>query len=71
METFEKNTELGKKIGKSYFEALQAEIQQYKKIVDDLREQKKKILAEIVDLDNEQKNENEVISSCRRMLRVY
>ena len=60
---------MGKKIGKTHFDALQAEIQLYKNFVDELREEKKKLLSEIGDLENEQKSENETISSCKRMLR--
>lgn len=61
---------MGKKIGKTHFDNLQAEIQLYKNFVEELREDKKKLLNEIADLENEQKNENETISSCKRMLRV-
>jgi len=42
----------------------------YKNFVEELREEKKKLLNEILDLENEQKSENETISSCKRMLRV-
>lgn len=64
------NQELGKKIGKSHFEELQGEIETYKNFVEELKEEKKKLLGEIADLESEQKNENETISSCKRMLRV-
>jgi len=69
-ERFHKNDDLGKKIGKAHFEDLQTEIDLYKNFVEELRDEKKKLLNEIVDLESEQKNENETISSCKRMLRV-